>query len=409
MLTTRSRHLFLLLYTAFILYGSLFPLVDWSTPPDGLLATWSETAGKHVSRSDLVTNLLAYVPFGYLLSSSLSGRFPGLRLIPLSLLAGVSLSFAMECGQLFLPARTSSPMDLLLNAVSSVSGALLYCWMGQGSRLGETLRQWRSVFFQEGKVTDIGIAVVAAWGASQLAPFVPSLDLGGIKNGLKPLWLTLHDPSRLNGFRLLAYGLNIGSLGAVLRLIATSRTKVPLWLGFFCGAVLACKIFVGRQLSLEAVGGLAVGVGVATALRRLAPGRCVLWGMGSVVAAFVVEELRPERSATAVLHDFNWIPFRSQMTENITGIASIIEGLWPFSLLGFLTITRYPSAQKALLVMAGMILATAVLALEYAQTAVVGRYPDITTVVLAVAGWSLPFLAFGRNVRHTDLGQEGEK
>jgi VanZ family protein len=394
MFTTRSRHLFLFLYTAFIVYGSLFPLVAWRMPPVDLLTAWSQTAVKHISRSDLITNLLAYVPFGYLLSSSFSGRFPAWRLIPLSLLGGLSLSFAMEYSQLFLPTRTSSPIDLLLNVVSSVGGAFLYFWMGRGSRLGETLRVWRSVFFREGKVTDIGIAVVAAWGASQLAPFVPSIDLGGVKNGLKPLWLTLRDPARLNGFRLLTYGLNIGSLGAVLRLTVTPRTRVPVWLFFFCGAVLLCKIGVGRQLSLEAMGGLALGVAVTALLRRLAPGRCVAWGMGFVLAAFVLDELRPEQMAPAVLHAFNWVPFRSQMTGGVSGIGSIIEGLWPFSVLGFFALAQHPSLRTAPLVLTSLILATAVFSLEYAQTSIIGRYPDITTVILAITGWSIPLLAF---------------
>lgn len=393
MLSTRSRHLFLFLYTAFIVYGSLFPLMDWSMPSAGLFTAWSQAAGKHISRSDLITNIFAYVPFGYLLSAAFPGRFPPVRLLLLSLLGGLALSCAMEYCQLFLPARTSSPIDLLLNAVSSVSGALLFCWTGRGSRLGETLRLWRSNCFQEGRVPDIGIAVVAAWGASQLAPFVPSIDIGGLKNGLKPIWLTLHDPSRLNGFRLLTYGLYISSLGAVLRLIATSRSRVPVWLALFCGAVLVGKIVVGRQLSLEALGGLVLAVVVTALLQRSAPGRCVLWGAGAAVAAFVLDELRPELLASAVLHGFNWVPFRSQMSESLSGIGSIIEGLWPFSLLGFFTVVQYPSLRKTLLFPAGVILATAVLSLEYAQTAIVGRYPDITTVVLAIAGWAIPLLA----------------
>lgn len=395
MFTTRPRHLFLLLYTLFIIYGSLFPLAEWRMPPVGLAAAWSQAAGRQLSRSDLITNLVAYVPFGFLLACSVAERLHGVWRVALSLLAGLSLSYAMEYCQLFLPARTSSPVDLLLNGLSSIAGALCHCWMGGGTSLGETVRQWRDSHIREGRVGDIGIAVIAAWGAGQLAPFVPSIDMGGVKSGLKPIWLTLHDLSRFDGYRLATYALNIGSLGAALRLIAVSRTAVPAWLGVFCGVLLPGKILVGRQLSLEAVAGLALALLTVLCLQRLPRERCVVWGIVSVILAFVVDELRPEQVAPAVLHDFNWVPFRSQMAENVSGIGSIIAGLWPAAALGFFTVAQSPSPRKAPLALTGLVLAAAVLALEYAQTCIAGRYPDITAVILAGAGWSIPILASG--------------
>lgn len=393
MFTTRPRHQFLFLYTLFIIYGSLFPLAEWRMPPLGLAAAWSLAAGRHLSRSDLITNLLAYAPFGFLLACSVPERFHVVRRVALSLLAGLALSCAMEYAQLFLPARTSSPVDLLLNGLSTVTGALCQCWIGSGASLGEKLRQWRSSHIREGRVSDIGIAVIAAWGADQLAPFVPSIDMGGVKNGLKPIWLTLHDLSRFNCYRLATYALNIGALGAALRLIVLPRTRVPVWLGSFCGAVLLGKVLVGRQLSLEAAAGLALGVLAVLCLQRLPRDRCVLWGIVSVILAFVVDELRPEQLAPAVLRDFNWLPFRSQMAENVSGIGSIIAGLWPFAALGFFTVEHSPSLRKTPAMLMGAVLAVAVLALEYTQTYIPGRYPDSTAVILACAGWSIPFLA----------------
>jgi hypothetical protein len=51
----------------------------------------------------------------------------------------------------------------------------------------------------------------------------------------------------------------------------------------------------------------------------------------------------------------------------------------------------------------GAVLAGCVLALEYAQTGIAGRYPDITLVLLAIVGWSIPMLLLHKN-NHSNNG-----
>lgn len=394
MIKIRSNHLFLFLYILFIIYGSLFPLAGWRLPEQSLLENWQQAIGRHISRSDLLTNLMVYVPLGFLLSSVISSRFGHFGRILLTVILGSLLSLSMEYLQLFLPARTSSPIDLLLNVLSTLLGGLSFSWLGAGSSLGEQFGDWRQNRFNDGRVTDIGLAVIVLWGAAQLAPFVPSLDVGDLKNGLKPLWLTLHDLSRFNGYRAVTYALNITSLGAVLLLILKLHGKAPVWLGLFCGIVLLGKTTVaGRQLSLEALVGLVFGVLLTVGLQRLSKGGVLFCGICSAAAAFIVEEMRPDITA-ADFHDFNWIPFSSQMTENVSGIGSIIDGLWPFAAMGFFAAAHASPGRKIHAFPSGLFLASAVFALEYTQTFIAGRYPDITIVILAVVGWSIPLLVF---------------
>lgn len=116
-------------------------------------------------------------------------------------------------------------------------------------------------------------------------------------------------------------------------------------------------------------------------------------GICSVAVAFIVDELRPDITA-ADLYDFNWIPFCSQMTENVSGIGSIFDGLWPFAAIGFFAVAHVSPGRKIHALSSGLFVASAVFALEYAQTFIAGRYPDITTVILAVVGWSIPLLVF---------------
>lgn len=397
MIQIRARHYFLFLYTLFIVYGSLFPLVDWRSPELDVLQIWLQALGHHISRSDLLTNVLVYIPFGLLLCSVCSPQSSAFRRTLLTVVSGLILSCFLEYVQLFLPSRTSSPVDVALNTVSSLLGAVLFNWFGKQSGVGALFGEWRHRHFNSGTVVDIGLLSIFMWGAAQLAPFVPSLDLGDLKNGLKPLWQTLHDLSRFNIYRSVTYALNICSLGAVVLLILKQRGRATFWSGLYCGMILLVKVSIpGRQLSLEALAGLVFGVIMTIALQRLPSTVIRTLGFFSIACAFIVEELRPDVT-TVDLHVFNWVPFGSQMAENVSGIGTILDGLWPFVVMGFFTVVNMSRGKIPNIISFGVFLAGCVLALEYAQTGIPGRYPDITPVLLSVVGWSVPFLFRNKN------------
>ncbi|MDD2900214.1 MAG: VanZ family protein [Desulfuromonadaceae bacterium] len=392
MSTIRTSYSFLIISLLFIVYGSLFPLSDWRMPDQRFLGIWQQALHSHISRSDLLTNLLAYIPVGYFLSSVFSRRIGSIKRIALACCVGLLLSCSLELVQLFLPARTSSPMDVAFNTFSSVLGALAFNWFGSESVFGVLFGKWRQNHIYSGAAADTGLLVFFLWGAAQLAPFVPSLDFGTVKNGIKPLWQSLHDPSRFNWYRAITYGLNISCLGAVQQLIGTYRGRALPWLGLYCGSIFLIKpLIAGRQISLEALVGLAFGVCVSALLRTFPKKNIIAVGWLSVACAFIIEELRPD-SLTLELHSFNWIPFTSQVAENMSGISAILEGIWPFATVGFYAVIHASSGKKIPAFFYGSLLAGCVFALEYAQTGITGRYPDITPVVLAGFGWSIPML-----------------
>lgn len=400
MIKVRPNQLLLLLYTLFIIYGGLFPFVDWRLPSQSLMEVWMQMLGERVSRSDLLTNILAYIPLGFLISSVCSARFGNFSRILLTVILGSLLSFSMECLQMFLPARTSSSVDLLLNMISTFSGALSFSWVCGKSSLGEWCAKWRSKHFNDGKFTEIGLLVVALWGATQLAPFVPSIDIGDIKNGLKPLWLTLNDLSLFNVYRTVTYALNICALGSVLLLILRFKDRVLFWIALYCGIVLLGKIVItGRQLSLEAIVGLAAGILLTTVIRRLPKDGHILVGACSVAGAFIAEELRPDVLQTVAFREFNWIPFSGQMAENLSGIGAIIDGLWPFTAMGAFAVARVSLGRKIYASLIGIFFAVAVFVLEYTQSFIIGRYPDITPAILAVTGWSIPLIFYNQKLQ----------
>jgi len=395
MSSIRSKHIFFFLYTLFIIYGSLFPLSGWRIPRDSLLDSWHFAAGNHLSRSDLIANFLGYIPMGFLLCSVLSDRFRRFTLVLLTIIIGSSLSFSMEYCQLYLPDRTSSLFDFLLNVFGVLSGGVLYCYLKKEMSFGHAIKLWRAAWFHEGQATDIGVAVIVAWSATQLLPFIPTFDVGQLKNGLKPLFFVIRDISCFNWNSFFVYMLNICSLGMVLLLIAKRRVCISLWLGLFCGTVLLTKIMIiGRQLSLEALFGLLGGILLVTLLQPLSKKTCILFGAICVFTAFAIGELRPEMTQSAAFYNFNIVPFANHFGgESISGADSIIAGLWPFATLGFFALNHSLISDRQIpLILTGLALAGIVFFMEYAQSFIVGRYPDITTVALAIIGWWIPFV-----------------
>lgn len=74
---------------------------------------------------DIVVNFIGFIPFGLVFTAILL-RFPGLegwRAAAVAGLLGFSVSLAIEIGQAWIPSRSSSLLDLLLNTGGALSGA----------------------------------------------------------------------------------------------------------------------------------------------------------------------------------------------------------------------------------------------------------------------------------------------
>jgi VanZ family protein len=84
-------------------------------------------AAMQAGRQDVIVNLLGFVPFGLLACLYFSQRPRASRLsaLALAILAGAGLSLIIEGGQIWLPNRVSSALDLGCNTLGSAAGALL--------------------------------------------------------------------------------------------------------------------------------------------------------------------------------------------------------------------------------------------------------------------------------------------
>lgn len=128
-----------LCYVALIAYASLFPFAGWRdqglSPLAYLQAPWPQ----YWTRFDLLSNLLGYMPLGFLLALAMlrmRWRWPSVLLAGA---AAAALSLWLEALQTYLPQRVASNLDLGLNAAGGLAGAVLAFVL---ERLG-AIDRWR--------------------------------------------------------------------------------------------------------------------------------------------------------------------------------------------------------------------------------------------------------------------------
>ena len=173
------------LYVGLIVYASLYPFVGWRVPGvaplDFMLLGWP----RWWTWFDLVSNLLGYLPFGFLLFVAMvrSGG-PAGRSAWIACAIGTLLSFSMETLQNYLPQRVSSNVDLGLNALGTVLGValgLLVHWQGGIERWQRTRDRW-FVSRSAG-----GVALLVLWPIGLLFPTAVPFGLGHVLGRIQPV------------------------------------------------------------------------------------------------------------------------------------------------------------------------------------------------------------------------------
>jgi VanZ family protein len=129
----RAAQGLLLAYCLFILYGSFIPF-HFDFDPNFARWRWSlfltdslHERIAHASLSDVVSNILLFIPFGILRMWLWSARVRGKRpLLPTLVTAayGLILGVVIESGQTLSPGRISSLLDALCNGLGAFIGAI---------------------------------------------------------------------------------------------------------------------------------------------------------------------------------------------------------------------------------------------------------------------------------------------
>jgi len=388
--TVELGRLLLLIYIALLLYGSLYPFNHWRVPFESPWRIMLPRGG-HDPYSDIVTNLLVYLPFGFLMMRAARGRRVTAGLVLAVTVVGGAFSLGIEYLQAFNPARVSSLGDVALNTSGTFFGALATTFLRTDTRLGRQLLGWRDQYAISGTLANVGLAAIGLWTLSQLTPLVPSLDVSSLRAGLKPVWYTLTGQVPFDRSQAIVYAFSVGGLALLARTVLHRRYRSAVLFGAFVGVVLLLKIpIVSRQISLEAIAGTAAGVVLAGLLRHCRGRVRLLSAAALILGAVTLSELR--FGTGGGLRAFNWIPFRGQLAHDLIGVADLLDDIWPFVALTYLAMLTRPVRPALTAVTGALGLGALMYVLEWHQQSLPGRYGDITDVITPVLAWLLPWL-----------------
>ncbi len=232
-----------LLYGGFIFYGTLIPF-DLSSSTYKGMATF---ASNHVSKMDLISNFLLFIPWGSLLATLLRHQ-NGLLNLLLVLTLSFLLSFTVELFQTFSPSRTSWLGDVCVNTLGGGFGWILasiffYFVTPNTHAFFKNLIQEKPILF-------VALLIGASLFLGALFPFDISIQISDIKENIKTIhWLPFWDLKNPLFFAsvskdLILFALFAGFLHFSLRLYCLSLKS------FFLPAVAAT---VGLSLTIEGV------------------------------------------------------------------------------------------------------------------------------------------------------------
>ena len=279
-----------LLYGLAIVYASLQPFAQWMGPLPGvpffLFAPWPP----RWVRYDVLTNLLAYLPFGFFVGLTPRHRRP-VAVLAAAVGIGALLSFTMETLQTFLPGRDASMTDFVSNVAGVAVGGVLAVAFSRSPAAWRFVATIRDRWFLEGAVGDVGLALLAIWLAVQANPGIP-------------LFATMYDPAQHSPVATPDFAATIVE--------AAHSSFQLLGVGLFLALLLRERRYVGGAVLLL-IGAAALIKGIAAAL-LLRPAAWEGW-LSAPVAMGVA-------AGSLLLSMAIWLPRPAQVTLAATALLS---------------------------------------------------------------------------------------
>lgn len=168
---------------ALIAYGSLYPFhFSFDDAHPSLLSAFKHLSWARAGRADQVRNVLLYAPLGFFLLLLLRRSFGPVWSAIVATLLGALLSLSIELAQVYVTMRVASLMDITLNTLGTLLGAV-----------GGVA--WRSlsslVYLPPNTRAQPGdrsaLVLLLTWLIWRLADFSPHVSLTRLKLALRPL------------------------------------------------------------------------------------------------------------------------------------------------------------------------------------------------------------------------------
>jgi VanZ family protein len=363
----------LLAYAAFVVYQTLAGGGTWACGGPVL------ALDARLSRTDLLANLVAYVPIG-LLGVLAAGPRRRVLSAMLVIAGAAALSLGLEVTQSCQSARVSSPYDWAANTCGATLGALAGL-LATTRAAGRLLSAGVGADAAQARLRLLTIALAIGWVVSQTMPWVFSVDLGTLRSNLSFLkrWQGL---ATFDAWHVARHGAAWLAVAAAWRLALPTPARAALAAVATAAASVTLQLFLDARapLSFDELLGLVLGGVTALALwpAGSGTGRSRVWGgllalaAAGTVAAY---ELRPVPGAD--VQAFRWWPqvglggLRGALDYALlfgwSGAAVTVAAEWRARGGDRLARRAWPVA--AILVM---------LALEAMQTGIPGRGPDVS-------------------------------
>jgi VanZ family protein len=333
-----SRYL-ALAWFGLVVYGSLHPFSGWRVSGVSPFAFLEGGWPRYWTVFDLFTNVLVYLPLGFLLTLALTG-LPG-RFTPaaLGVLLSGAVSFSLETLQTWLPSRVPSNVDLACNILGALIGAVLA--YHAGPRFFPRLSAWQHRLVAPLPHAELGLTLLGLW---LLVPLSPETLLFGAGDLRQTLDLTAAVPFAAGSFMIIEASVtacNAIAVGLLARMLIArtglSYVVVPifLFLGLLVRTVAAAVLVSpagafawltpGAQVGLLA-GGLALAITLFLPLNA----RLVLAALALMAGTVLVNLAPPNPYSAAAL-----AAWRQGHFLNFNGLTRLVSILWPFLTLPF--------------------------------------------------------------------------
>ncbi len=368
---SKTEFKFFILYTLLIIYGSLYP---FHFRPQTLF----QDLHRHIlviqslDLGDMGINLVLFMPFGFLGVRSMRSPFRPLAYCFIVTLLSIIPAFGLQYLQIMIPGRVPCLMDIFLN----ILGCALAAYLGAAHRFRffwgkRGVEHWKSA----------PLLLALCWPAFLLAPFVPSLDVGIIKNSLKPLLLHpeftyLSAMLHLTGWTVFAQVLSehidkhLRTRQLTLIMLAACCAQVPI---------------VDNAITLPHVSGALGALLLWRLLRQGSEQARIKLLFGLLLFTVSLRGLAPfELSQTADM-DFHWLPFFGFLDgSRLVNVHMLFLKMFCYgSIIWLLERAGASSGKAALLCLVWIAL------IEVAQLNYTAHTPELTDmiIVLGMALW----------------------
>jgi VanZ family protein len=347
---TLLPHALAVLYAFAIVFASLLPFAPWIVPeadtPFWPFARWP----LRWTRFDVLVNVLAYAPFGFFIALSPRRATPRAR-TALAFAAGLTLSFAMETLQMFVPPRDANLIDLVSNTLGALAGGMAGASLVRADRLRHTLSSLRNRVFLTGRLGDFGLALLVLWLVAQTNPAIPlfaiTFDVDQVAGVLASVPAQPDTAATL--IEAAGSALQLVGVGLFLALLLRDRRHIGGAVLVLVGAALLAKgtaamlvikpaaweSWLKPGVSFGTAAGLLVLLVTIFAPRPLQVAACATALLASLLLPVLVADV-PSAGAPVTL--FSWryghlLNFNG-LTQTVLLVWPILGALWLFALAG---------------------------------------------------------------------------